>query len=318
MTPTSSAGSGLSGTTLLERSSAATIYQTWEWNKAWWQVFGRRKRAIVLEMRDRGALVAIAPLYVSRHLGTPLRRLALIGTGASDYLDVIAAPGYEDAAASAVTHWVRQSRDHDLADLQQLRSESSLLRASDCLATVEQEPCPYVPLTGGWDAIAHKLGKKMRSNIALLRSTARSHVRGPERRPRHRGGYPVRHGRALRPPPAPMARAFAAGRPRRSRVQAFHREVAARFLQRGWLRLHLMQAGGRVIAALYCFRYRDRYYYYLGGFDPALARHSPGTVLTAHAIRDAIARAAPSLTSSGAPNRINTDGNRRHRSTSDC
>jgi CelD/BcsL family acetyltransferase involved in cellulose biosynthesis len=73
------------------------------------------------------------------------------------------------------------------------------------------------------------------------------------------------------------------------RTQAFHRLVAERSQARGWLRLHLIRIDGRIVSALYCFRFRERYYYYLGGFDPALGRYSPGTVLTAHAIRQAIA-----------------------------
>jgi CelD/BcsL family acetyltransferase involved in cellulose biosynthesis len=71
-------------------------------------------------------------------------------------------------------------------------------------------------------------------------------------------------------------------------VQGFHQDVASRFASRGWLRLHLMRAEGRIVSALYCYCYRDRYYYYLGGFEPNLARYSPGTVLTAHAVRTAI------------------------------
>ena len=43
---------------------------------------------------------------------------------------------------------------------------------------------------------------------------------------------------------------------------------------------------------LYCFNHGGKGYYYQGGFEPQLARYSPGTVLTAHAIRDAIDRGA--------------------------
>src|SRR5947209_17193685 len=74
---------------LLDRCERATVFQTWEWNQAWWRAFGRGKRLRLLEVRDGGELVGLAPLYISQHLGTPLLRLAFVGTGASDYLDLL-------------------------------------------------------------------------------------------------------------------------------------------------------------------------------------------------------------------------------------
>jgi CelD/BcsL family acetyltransferase involved in cellulose biosynthesis len=71
-------------------------------------------------------------------------------------------------------------------------------------------------------------------------------------------------------------------------VQAFHREVAARFLANGWLRLHLLTADGDYRAALYCYALGGRTFYYLGGFAPEYSKYSLGTLLTAQAIRQAI------------------------------
>jgi hypothetical protein len=66
---------------LLERCDTATIFQSLEWNDAWWQSFSHDKRLLLLQVRDRGTLVGLAPFYISRQPGTPFRRLALIGTG---------------------------------------------------------------------------------------------------------------------------------------------------------------------------------------------------------------------------------------------
>src|SRR5437016_4692981 len=74
---------------LAERCPTSTVYQTWEWNEAWWRAFGRGKRLFVLLARDRNKLLGIAPFYISRHLNTPLRRLAFLGTGVTDYLDFL-------------------------------------------------------------------------------------------------------------------------------------------------------------------------------------------------------------------------------------
>jgi CelD/BcsL family acetyltransferase involved in cellulose biosynthesis len=49
-----------------------------------------------------------------------------------------------------------------------------------------------------------------------------------------------------------------------------------------------MKLDGATVASLYCFSFGGVGYYYLGGFDPHLSRHSVGTLLTAHAMEQAI------------------------------
>src|SRR5205085_380533 len=72
-------------------------------------------------------------------------------------------------------------------------------------------------------------------------------------------------------------------------VRRFHREAAAGFRARGWLRLHALRIEGAVAAALYGFAARGRVCYYAGGFDPDRAKHGPGTLLLGHAIGAAVA-----------------------------
>src|SRR5207237_1480504 len=81
----------------------ATPYQTWEWNVAWWRHFGARKTPRVLLFYAEGVPmpVGLAPLYTSWHLGLPLRRLAWLGTGPSDYLGLLARPEYSHQTAAA-------------------------------------------------------------------------------------------------------------------------------------------------------------------------------------------------------------------------
>jgi CelD/BcsL family acetyltransferase involved in cellulose biosynthesis len=71
-------------------------------------------------------------------------------------------------------------------------------------------------------------------------------------------------------------------------VQDFHRTVARAFLAEGWLRLYVLQIGGRPAAAFYGFRVRDRAYAYIGGFDPEFAEASPGALVMRHAVEQAV------------------------------
>ncbi len=68
---------------------------------------------------------------------------------------------------------------------------------------------------------------------------------------------------------------------------AFHDEVSALALRRGWLRLFVLRLDGRPAAALYGFRYGDVFYFYQSGFDPALSKDSVGLVTMGLSIESA-------------------------------
>jgi CelD/BcsL family acetyltransferase involved in cellulose biosynthesis len=280
----------------------STPFQTWEWNEAWWRAFGRHKRACLMLFYDsdspgRERLVGIAPLYVSRHLGTPLRRLAWIGTGSSDYMGPLALPEFAEAVAGAMLK--RLERDvsgWDIADLQHLRPSEPLARAGRAhvgrkaadRTTFPMDRCPYLPLPAAWDLLLTRLGKKLRSNIGyydrLIQrelKDVRSYIADAASLQRGMSALFELHQKRWNARWLPGVLGT-------RRIQRFHREVAARFLAQGWLRLHLLEADGDIRSVLYCFAYNGRTYYYLGGFSPDLARYSLGTVLTAHAIRAAI------------------------------
>ncbi len=312
----------------------ATPFQTWEWNAAWWRHFGARKHARILLFRrgqnnaqdaTQDTLAGIAPFYTSFHLGTPLRRLAWIGTGHSDYLGPLAHPDCQDDVAHALReHLDTHLRGWDIADLQQMRPDAPLLMQavaaganadidfkSDRNANTGRsarrakpiprpaglaftqsvlpiEPCPFVMLPTQWEAFTARLGKKMRSNLGyydrlLLKTFGAVH-------------FDVAHTDTL---DAGMTALFDLHQKRWNarwlpgvlgsrRVQEFHRDIAQTFLDRGWLRLHLLTIDGAIRAVLYCFAYGGRTFYYLGGFAPDMGKYSLGTLLTGRAIRQAI------------------------------
>ncbi len=273
---------------LAESDERATIYQTWEWNEAWWRCFGRGKLLHLLEMRDGGTLVGVAPLYISRHLGTPIRRAAFLGTGVSDYLDLICAPGAGQATAQAALAYLQREAPADAADLQQLAPHAHCLEHAAGLQSLPQEPCPYVPLPTTVKEWLSSLGKKMRENLRyserlLHRSftTVEFALADSDNLHECMEQLFTLHQKRWRARSLPGVLGGA-------RVRAFHHLVARRFLDRGWLRLHILRLDGHTVSALYCFRYGPRTYYYLGGFDPTLARYSLGTLLTARAIQHAI------------------------------
>ncbi len=277
--------------------SAAAVFQTFEWNSAWWKHFGRLpgRRLRVAAFRDPdGTLVGLAPLMTSFWYATLLRRLSFLGTGTSDYLDVLAAPGWEPEVAQSLYTYLESAGGWQIADFQQLREESLIRRylppAGSRLRVLDVpgEACPYLPLPPAWDALLQGLGKKTRANVGY-------YDRALQKLYEVKIG-PVTEASAL---DDEMTRLFELHARRWNqrwlpgvfagkRVQAFHRDAAARLLEQGWLRLFTLCLDGETQACLYCFRYGDRLCYYQGGFEPTLARLSLGTVLTARAMQAAI------------------------------
>jgi len=72
------------------------------------------------------------------------------------------------------------------------------------------------------------------------------------------------------------------------RRQKFHREVCARFLRHGWLRLWSLRCNGQTSCVLLSYFYGGRYSFFIGGFEPELMRWSVGTCLFARVLRHAI------------------------------
>ena len=242
-----------------------------------------------------GALVGLAPLMTSFWYATALRRLSFLGTGTSDYLDVLAAPGWEDAVAESLYGYLEHAGGWQIADFQQLR-EGGFLRErrpaeGGRLASFDApgEPCPYLALPSAWDMLLQGLGKKTRANIGYY-DRALHKVYAVE-------AGPVTDEAELDDElttcsSCTSAAGTSAGCRAYSEGGACRRSTGTPpggCSARGWLRLFSLRLDGLTQASLYCFAYGDRLCYYQGGFEPTLARLSLGTVLTARAMQTAIA-----------------------------
>lgn len=275
---------------LADQCPTATVFQTYEWNAAWLRHFGGGKRLHIVTFRDGDTMVGLAPLMTTFWYLSLWRKLSFVGHGASDYLDILAAPGHESTVADALYAHLKSWAGWQIADLQQLR-EGSLLRAHPPQSLYSydalQEPCPYLPLAADWPGVLAGFGKKTRYNIGYY---------GRSLEKIHEVDFGWANDDDL---DDEMANLFELHQRRWNkrwlpgvfggkRTQAFHVDVARALLGRGWLRLFYLRLDGSTEACLYCFSYGDRICYYQGGFEPTLAKLSLGTVLTARAIETAV------------------------------
>jgi CelD/BcsL family acetyltransferase involved in cellulose biosynthesis len=272
---------------LWERSPRATPFQTPEWLLPWWRRLGRgRLRA--LAMWDGPRLVGLAPFFVT----APLGRLRCLGTGNTDYLDLLAEEGREaDLAEVVAERLISPPRRWGFADLQQLPPGSPIADAqwgpSFRVRRTNQEVCPVMELPLTVEEWRAALPPKLRSNLGYYRrrlereGDARFITADETNLTQLLDRLFELHGARWRTRKLPGAFSHPA-------VRSFHREVATGFFRRGWLRLYGLVYRDEIAAVLYCFLARGRVFYYGGGFDPELSRLSPGTVLTGHAMEDSI------------------------------
>jgi CelD/BcsL family acetyltransferase involved in cellulose biosynthesis len=264
-----------------------TPFQTFAWVSACFRAFpDEQSRLLIARGPDR--LVGIAPL-----VGGETIRLA--GGVVSDYQDALVAPGFERMAMTAFAEHLRE-QPHRWSEccFENLRSESALLFGDfgpNYADTIEaHEVCPVLMLSGAPSATtglppsvpphqqekvryyrrrAERTGKfKMETatwqNLdeyleALFRlHRARWRTRG------HNGVLEDDH------------------------VQTLHRLAAPGLFRKEVLRMYGMRMDNALVAVYLGFLSGERASYYLSGFDPAVAEFSPGMLLIAHAISEAI------------------------------
>jgi CelD/BcsL family acetyltransferase involved in cellulose biosynthesis len=115
---------------LWHRCPIATPFQSPEWIIPWWRHYGEGE-LFAFALRQAGRLVAVAPVYVYSDSADPTRRVFLLGTGNSDYLDLLAEENRAEAAVAFVlAQLARHRQAWDVCDFQQLPPGSALLEAS--------------------------------------------------------------------------------------------------------------------------------------------------------------------------------------------
>jgi len=282
---------------LCDRTPHVGIFSTHQWCRHWLASFGGGSRLYVQAVEDEGGEVrAILPTYIERR--GPVRWLKLLGRErvSGDHLDLLCAPADHRRCLEALwAHWER-STDFDGLQLGELHGDSPTLTAlrfwarQRGYATRECQPqtVPYVDLPASFDAYLNTLSANMRYHVRRrLRDVARraagvlrvvdrsdavdallANLFDLHRRRWQRDGQPGNFGTVAK----------------RDFLRQFCRQAA----ERGWVRLIVLEAGGRPEGVLLAFHWRETASFYQMGWNPATMIASPGVVLLAASIRQAI------------------------------
>jgi CelD/BcsL family acetyltransferase involved in cellulose biosynthesis len=279
-------------TQLFKRCPDAAPFQSPDWLLPWWTWFGDGELlAFVFRKEEQLVGLALTFIYASKDFG---QQLLLLGTGNSDYCDVLFEPSAQAECCQLLFGVIEEHRGWDVCDLQPLRAESVLISANSPpdwrTDLAQQDVCPRIKLSRHRLANSKALGKMLKNANYSRRRLEKA---GPVRiepaddntfheifeafRTLHQARWRARGHSGV----------FAD-----ETARAFHCEAAAALLEAGILRLYALRVSHHIIGCLYCLVHARRAHYYLGGFDDRFAPYSPGVILIGHAIEDAVQQGA--------------------------
>lgn len=260
------------------------LFGTWEWTSTWWRHFGAGRQLMLVEARRAsGELVAIVPLFASSE--GRLRTIRFVGHGLSDQLAPICAPGDELAAARAVRTALDQlvgSWDVFTGDVLPGRHSWAALLGG---TLVGREASPVLDVAGlTWDSFVAGRSKNFRRWIRRAEDPLREL---PDVRLR------MAKGATLAEDFQTLERLHHALWGHRSVTfseanRGFLSEFVRMAMERGWLRLWLLEVDGQAVAADCLFCVGDVAYVYTGGRDPAWSSWSVGSALRVAFMRSAM------------------------------
>lgn len=274
---------------LATRCPQATPFQHPGWVLPWQEHFGSGD-LFVLAVRSGGMLRALLPLFLHEWSGR--RQLTMLGTGISDYLDVLVEPEMAAESVAALLAYVAECRGRwDVCSWQDLPEGSPLLcgtPAEFAPVVTDAERCVALTLPETRSAFLLSLPHGLQRNIR--RYTDRLTTLGELRFETQSGDE--EHGTAMDDLFVLHGNRWSdrgeQGVLHDARVQSFHRAAARNLSRIGALRLYRVSLDGRPIAVVYGYAWRGTFYSYLGGFASDLKACSPGTVILAYAMQQAL------------------------------
>jgi CelD/BcsL family acetyltransferase involved in cellulose biosynthesis len=281
-------------TELCKRCSLTTPFQFPHWIIPWWNNLGGGSLKTVV-FTDGYALAGVAPFFIFKN-ESGKRILCFIGTGITDYLDIIVLPGYEKVVFNSVMQYLNDiSSEWDECDLQDIPENSILLHCEypDIFAVKRSDYniCSHLELPSNLESLRTSLPKKLRKNLSrAARMLSRN------------GGYHLEVAdentvesflqRLFGLHQARWSSKNQKGVLHNDSLKKFHTQAASGLVRHGLLRIYEMKFCQKAIAAYYTLAHNNRVYAYLGGFDPLMEQYSPGTLLLYHAIEDSVKRGA--------------------------
>jgi CelD/BcsL family acetyltransferase involved in cellulose biosynthesis len=269
---------------LLACGPTNAVNLTWEWQRNWWDAFGRGDLLLVV-VEAEGAPLCIVPLFVQDGM--------VFNLCPEDHLDVVGnarSPDIWEAILEAVLNSVPSFEGMRLYFIPEssptgIHLEQAAERFGlDCF----QEAClpsPYIDLAGNpdWAASCTRKTSLVRHENYFRREGRLDviHTRTADEIFPQLDEFFEQH--IARRAETPKASLFIDPRQR-----DYYRSIARNIGPTGWLRFTRIEWNGRAIAFHFGLCYRRRYLFGIPSFEIDLKNHSPGEVLLRQLILAAV------------------------------
>lgn len=262
---------------LLAKGSSDVIFLTWQWQKAWWETFGREQLLLIAAEQD-GEPIAIAPLFADNGM------IYFVGSGGSDYLDFIG-----DISDAEVLEALLQTAVAEVYGFLGFR-----------FYHIPESSCTHQQLA----EVANRLGwgsfeeGEIMAPMMDLKAFPEQTYQAIRKKSLQRhegwfaknGGYEVEHLGKYQEVLPHLETFFQQHIDRWSattypslfhdlKQRQFYHRLTTALAEEGWLRFTHVVWQGKNIAYHFGFHYRNSFFWYKPTFDISLSKHSPGEVL---------------------------------------
>ena len=289
--------------TLVEKMATRTPFLRWDWLSWWWEECRKEAQLAIAVLRNaEGVPEAIAPLMLAceqdharQHLVT-LTFLGGFGDAHGERLDLIVPAGLENEFTPQLCRVFKLLRDEcDNVRLNHLPEESPntrhilavLTEAYSCAGILNRQTCRFIHLPAAWEEYEARHHSNWRNLLRRRRKAFAEHAglatHAGERISFNAAMAELRQLHAMQWPKGVSS--FTTDSSWR-----FHQRLAARWLPQQRALMPILEAEGKVIAALHGFVERDEFFQFQTGWDQAFAKISPGKLVMSWAVEGSIRR----------------------------
>lgn len=274
--------------TLFALAPSATPFSSPAWLLPWWRTFAPGRLWTLAVWQD-GRLVGLACCYIED--GVYGRRLLPLGIGLSDYLDVLVDPAHAVEVGAALGEAIEAGQGvFERWSAEDALDQAAVLALADPEGwrshVMEQCVCPVLALPASPDTLDAVIPPRKHRKWRMAQN----------RVARRSWSFRATTAETLGTDLAQLFRLHGerwqskgeAGVLAHADVRRFHEAAAPALFAAGLLRLTTLRIDDAMAGVYYGLQSQDRAYAYLGGFDPAFAFESPGTLLVGAALRDAV------------------------------
>ena len=292
---------------LLSFNSYKNICLTYEWAYAWWKVFGDQYKLMIITVQENQMWYALAPFMIqklSSFLPNSAQNLLFIGTGLSDYHDILLKQGFEKTAIESILKYlINVYKSWGIVRLRHFpeNSKTPLIVINTVKNGIDQTKidlvfketvkCPYLLLNSNWELYYKNVSRNLRSDMTkrLNRMKRNFDVKFEKIEPKTEEDY---H-RYLDEFIKINLKRWKQKNERnifsfeKSDHQKYYYQLTKDFTRQRSILFYVLKLNHKIVAYIYCFKYNNVIYPWNTAFDPEYFRFSVGKILHRLAIEDA-------------------------------